>query len=129
MDFVVANIDCRLFPNVVNKTAGVARRLETLVHVVDESDGPREGTNATVEPLVDDEELDHVVSEFHVASQEGNAVMMRRRHQVEITPSRSPCHTTVRRQLQILTNDSWLRSTSYTQSCLKQITKNRLRPW
>ena len=43
--------------------------------LVDESDGPPEGTNATAEPLLDDDELDNVVSEFHVASQEVNAVI------------------------------------------------------
>ena len=43
--------------------------------MVDESDGPPEGTNATVEPLLEDEELDNVVSEFRVASREANSVI------------------------------------------------------
>ena len=43
--------------------------------MVDESEGPTEGTDATVEPGLEDGELDNAVSEFHRARGETTVVI------------------------------------------------------
>ena len=48
---------------------------KVFLHVVDESEDPTEGTDATVEPGLEDGELDKVVSEFHRARRETTMVI------------------------------------------------------